>query len=219
MNFVSKFLADQGIITVDDETGKEQKQPEKSLPQSSGGKILSQETPKVVAPTERNPETDKFINIFLARLHRDAPKFFEMQTFLHKFEKTISAEKERFSTALTMTNVSQEEMLKLIDVMGEALDGEVKTASSQVKKAGERELSEKQAQVEETSKQIDDRKKKIDLLNQEIANFETTKKGIEDKIKEIQTANDEVANSANQAATEVQTELTSVRNKIAQFCV
>ena len=219
MNFITKFLTDQGIIAVDEENGKDEKQSEKSLPQSTDGKILSQETPKASVPIERNPETDRFINIFLATLHRVAPKFFEMQTFLNKFQKTISAEKERYSTALTMTNVSQQEMLKLLDVMGEALDSEVKTASSQVKKAGDRELLNKQTQADSISQEIDGLNKQIEKLNNDIHGLQTNKQIIDDDIKKIQIANDEVTNSATLAASEVQNELKSVRDKITQHCV
>jgi chromosome segregation ATPase len=213
---LKKFLVDHGYY--EEELSKDSgKDVAKKVSTQAVTSKTSQVSNLTSAPT-KNPEIEKFVNIFLSALHRVSPKYFEMQGYLYKFEKTIGNEKERFATALNMTNISQVEMLKQIDIMMTSLTNEETTASNQIKASGERELSEKKTQLETITNQIDTRKNQIEELNQQIKTFENDKQKLDEDLSNIQKANDEVVNSVNYASTEVHDGLTTTQNKVSQFC-
>lgn len=157
-----------------------------------------------------DPERKKFVDIFVSTLRRVSPKFFELKEFIRKFEKTIGTERERYATALNLSNAAPADMLTQIASMETALNGEVSTAISQLKASGDRELADKKKQAENLAKKIAD-------IQRELATLEGDKNNLAQELAKIQQAHEEIINSVKGAAAEVQNELAEVKAKIEQY--
>lgn len=157
-----------------------------------------------------DPERKKFVEIFFSTLRRISPKFFELKEFIRKFEKTIGTERERYTTALSLSNSAPADMLMQIASMETALSSEMSTAINQLTASGERELSDKKMQAENLAKKIAD-------VQRELATLESDKNNLAQELAKIQQAHEEIINSVKSAAAEVQNELAEAKAKIAQY--